>query len=135
MERSSLWQDVESLSAQITLPWLLGGDFNTTMSFGERMTGGELVDAETNELVNIASICKLQDMRYSRQLYTWCNNQEGLERRYCKLDMPLINEKWLDLLPRVATSFIHHAISDHAYALVQFGEYKKPHHSFKYCEM
>lgn len=30
---------------------------------------------------------------------------------------------------------ISHGISDHAYALVQFGEYKKPKLSFKLCEM
>lgn len=82
------------------------------------MTGGELVAAKTDEVVNIASTCNLQDMKYSWQLYTWCNNQEGVERRYCKLDRTLIYEKWLDLLPQVATSFIHYAISDHAYALV-----------------
>lgn len=58
-DRVSLWQEIEAPSAQINIPWLIGGDFNTTMMYGERMTGGELVDADTDKLVNIASSCCL----------------------------------------------------------------------------
>lgn len=41
--RTSLWQDLQLLSRQISTPWLIGGDFNTTLAYGEKMTGGEVV--------------------------------------------------------------------------------------------
>lgn len=63
--RVSLWQDIENLSAQVYLPWVIGGDFNTTMFYGERMTGGEVVTGETDELMHISASCQLQDLNYT----------------------------------------------------------------------
>lgn len=53
------------------MAWLLAGDFNTTLRFGERMKDGTLVSGDTEELETLLESCHLMDMRFTGEFYTW----------------------------------------------------------------
>lgn len=111
-ERDNLWPALAQKAPMIQEPWLLAGDFNVTWNYGEMIKGGEIVPNDNNKMADFAGEAELSDMKFSGQLLTWCNNREGGERIYCKLDMTMVNENWLQKFPHVETIFESEVTSD-----------------------
>lgn len=133
--RQSMWNDIIRLSNSINLPWLVAGGFNTMLVYGEKLVDGESVSFDNSELLQYTSLCTLQDMKFTGVFHTWCNNKEGDQRIYYKLDRFLVNDMWLQAFASIETLFERNAISDHACAIISIAPALRPKRSFKFCEM
>lgn len=134
-ERVQLWSDLKALAGNGQIPWIFAGDFNTTLKHDERLRGGVMDPANTRELQDFTSECELQDMRFTEEYFTWCNQQDLHDRIYCKLDRSLVNASWIQNFPLADTFFGLDNISDHTYGLIMMGVQKsgvpKP---FRFCD-
>lgn len=64
-ERAPLWDDLKVISASVNLPWLLMGDFNTTLLYDERIKGGVINDSDTSELSSFVQEADVMDLRFT----------------------------------------------------------------------
>lgn len=50
--RSQLWNDLSQVASSVMLPWILCGDFHSTLCVEERWKAGTFVDHDIDELQN-----------------------------------------------------------------------------------
>lgn len=55
-----MWADLVRLSKNVDLPWLVAGDFNTMLVYGEKLCDGEPASFDNSELLQCTSQCKLE---------------------------------------------------------------------------
>lgn len=90
-KRESLWADLASSAASFGgSPWLVIGDFNAIRRRNERLGGSTEWQSWMDDLDNYIVQSDLDDLRFSGQLYTWCNRREG-DTIVRKLDRALVN--------------------------------------------
>ncbi|KAL2904907.1 LINE-1 retrotransposable element ORF2 protein [Bienertia sinuspersici] len=120
-ERKGLWDDLRGYKRKYEGPWLLMGDINCVLDYGERLGSME---------------CGLSDIAYTGGYYTWSNKQEAEERVYSKLDRVMANDQSVNLFSTAQVVFLPAGISDHSPGVLMgnnaVGKGKKP---FKYFNM
>ena len=83
-----------------------------------------------------AEACKLEDLKYTGNLFTWSNKQQGEDRVYAKLDRVLVNSLWQGKFDNSEEVFLPEGTFDHCPIVVSFykleGHRKRP---FKYYKM
>ncbi|KAK7243833.1 hypothetical protein RIF29_38645 [Crotalaria pallida] len=80
--RKELWDDLRGIHVSVNTPWLILGDFNCCLDPSEKL-GGNQVDWEAMEDFRACvQDCRLQDMRFCGNLFTWCNRQLDGNRIY-----------------------------------------------------
>lgn len=135
-QREELWDALETMGASITSPWILLGDWNTVLNQEERINDAGPVGSDTRELQRIMSTLSLTNILYNGSYYTWCNNQEGEDRIYSKLDRAVGNSEWISSFPQSWANFISTGSSDHSPCLIKVNdvvwEGQKP---FRFCGM
>ncbi|KAF8118516.1 hypothetical protein N665_0004s0001 [Sinapis alba] len=109
VERRSLWEDIRGTRAAYThlsLPWILLGDYNVTLSFEEHSQSRDyMVDqAGMRDFQDLVVGCTLIDLTFVGSVYTWWNKR-GLDPVGKKLDLALINGKWLQSFPSSYAKF------------------------------
>lgn len=135
-EREELWAAMSQFSANVTLPWLIIGDFNTILHPDERVRIGDSGSTDTRELQNVVSALEVEDLSYSGIFLTWCNKREGNQRIYSKIDRALINSAWCDTFPHSHAVSLAPGMSDHSPCLVLICEdYWAGPRPFKFCNM
>lgn len=132
--RTALWTDLRRIGDTVSLPWLLLGDFNTTLFLDERIRGGVTVPADVGELSSFTEDMELMDMKATGQIFTWCNNQQNEDRMYCKLDRVLINRTCFNRFPLAEAIFLERSASDHSPSIVRFHDaVVRGRHIFRFC--
>lgn len=79
-DRVPLWRDLINLSQGISEPWVMLGDFNTTLFSDERIRDGVIIPSDLSELESLVCNLDLADLRYNGVKLTWCNQRQN-ERR------------------------------------------------------
>ncbi|XP_062094258.1 uncharacterized protein LOC133800317 [Humulus lupulus] len=132
--RERLWEDLENMAHGISGPWIVMGDFNDVLSPEDRFpyhgNGSELASFQ-----HCAESCRLLDMKFSGNFFTWNNKQAGKDRVYAKLDRVLANENWIGKFPTTEVVFFPEGDMDHSPFMVNFGslpENKKPFRFFNF---
>ncbi|XP_062080589.1 uncharacterized protein LOC133785357 [Humulus lupulus] len=134
--RRWLWKDLQDLN--IKGPWIVMGDFNDILAKEERICNRVRYKTSTDFMDCVAN-CKLEDVKYSGNFYTWCNKQHGEDRIYSKIDRVLANQAWQSLFPEAETVFVNDGLFDHTpavltvYAKVPCG--RKPEYGNKVAEI
>lgn len=127
-DRLVLWNKLVSLKPTVAGPWLVLGDFNNVLHFGER-TGAQLVSTnETMPFKTCLEDCELEDMRSKGRFFTWNNGTV-----YSKIDRALVNGDWMALFPAVEACFSQERLSDHTpivIDLIQRASLSKPQFRF-----
>lgn len=114
--RERLWKDLEEVNTQE--PWILLGDWNTTLFYNEKLIKEGQFDGGNNDFRECVDKLGVADLPYSGQLYTWCNNQQSESRMYCKLDRVMGNGAWFLQMEGCQTRFLDCGISDHSPMIV-----------------
>ena len=123
VERRSLWEDLRGTHAayqHLDMPWIVIGDFNTTVSLNEHSRGGSSRASQLGmrQFQNMVGDCNLVDMASSGALFNWWNKRD--EDPICKkLDRALINAAWFRDFLVSSSRFEARGISDHAMCVVQ----------------
>lgn len=135
-ERTSLWNDIRTISTGVSFPWLLIGDMNTTLSADERMRNDVIVPCDTSELQNLTLDLHIQDLRYTGHRLTWNNKQSGDSRLFCKLDRALVNDMWFLAFENSTANFHAPGPSDHSPCVVNWNlNISREKSIFRFCTM
>lgn len=135
-DRVSLWDDIKLLGANIDMPWLVYGDFNTSLHQNERIRNGIVVPSNTNELQSLTMDAGLMDLRFTGHFLTWSDNHDANCRMYCKLDRALVNSSWLSHFDHSQAVFLPPGVSDHSPCVVKLGVAPYTNkHIFRFCNM
>ncbi|KAK1310887.1 hypothetical protein QJS10_CPA08g00722 [Acorus calamus] len=111
-DRQILWADLLRKAPHISIPWLVGGDFNEVRYTNEKLGGRAL---QTNRLMNFNSCigqCNLFDLHATGNTLSWNNRQDN--RIACRLDRLMANSEWFNLFPEAYTQYLPGSLSDHA---------------------
>ncbi|XP_022868499.1 uncharacterized protein LOC111388067 [Olea europaea var. sylvestris] len=102
VSRRPLWNNIMDLHANVSLPWMILGDFNNVLKFDKNSNGAEVTPYEIKDFANCCLRVGLTDVRSIGCLYTWIDNST-----WSKIDKVMVNDIWVqngayvfpDLLP------------------------------------
>lgn len=140
VERRSLWEDLRGTLAayqHLDLPWIVMGDFSTTLSSSEHSRGGGARSSQLGmrNFQEVVGDCSLTDMASTGALFTWWNKraEDPIGK---KLDRLMIIAAWFRDFPQSTSRFEAGGISDHARCVVHlsvaYTETQKPFRFFNY---
>ncbi|XP_074314350.1 uncharacterized protein LOC141649563 [Silene latifolia] len=131
LDRRGLWSHLQSISSQVSVPWLCFGDFNVVLNIDERLGSSHVQVADIDEFSQCIDNCSLVDHPATGCHFTW-NNKQGDGLRWAKLDRILVSPQWFASFRSTAT-FLNAGVSDHSPCLVQFDGMASPcRPKFKY---
>lgn len=120
LARNSLWQALSKLSIG-SLPWLIVGDFNCTLSPQDKRGGVQFSDSNsTREFQSFLFSQGLIDLGFSGSKFTWCNNRPFADRVWVRLDRAFSNHEFVNCFPNFSVFHLTRTGSDHAPLLLQF---------------
>lgn len=112
--RTSLFSDLTSFGSGVTVPWIIGGDFNCICHMAKKI-GGQPYNLDAMMDFNaFTTATGLFDAGYIGSPYTWTNNRVGLANIRARLDRVLFNHSWQALYPSVQVTHLNRGPSDHA---------------------
>ena len=104
---------LDTLNRQFHLPCLCFGDFNEILSVEEKLRGAPRSQQQMEAFRNIINKCGFKDMGYSGFDFTWCNQQEGDNRVYLRLDRVLATPRWTEHFPNVRVQHLKDTTFNH----------------------
>lgn len=116
--RRDLWVDLLNLSTNSSLPWIVGGDFNCVLATTKVVGRGRFDFPSADDFNDFIQFTGLDELQYHGNLFSWCNNQQGIDRIYKRLDRPLGNTEWLEKVSYFVT-YLDRVYSDHAPMLIE----------------
>lgn len=107
--RKIVWrQDLSYINSSFTGPWIVGGDFHVVLEAIERRGWSNSLDFS-----QCIVECDLHDLGYSGNDFTFCNNRQGADRCWSRIDRVLANDEWLECFPSSMVLHLAAANSDH----------------------
>lgn len=112
-QRSSSWKLLETLNAQLDLPWVVFGDFNEITHIDEKCGWTERDANQMESFRNALDNCELRDLGFIGQRFTWCNGRIGDQRTLVRLDCMVANNRWIELFQQDKVYHMSMSSSDH----------------------
>lgn len=108
-DRRQLWADIQATRQayqHLSMPWILIGDYNTTLSCNEHSRVQNYLGDQSGMLhfQELVSDCALTDLTYIGSLFTWWNKRVA-DPIGKNLDRALVNGDWLRVYPQVLCFF------------------------------
>ncbi|XP_016481148.2 uncharacterized protein LOC107802208 [Nicotiana tabacum] len=94
-QRKALWADIHNLTANITTPWIIGGDFNAVLYSQDRLMGNPITYAETQDFASCIQTLQLNQLLWKGDYYTWSNKQDRTDRIRSRIDRMFGNFEWM----------------------------------------
>nr|XP_016457134.1 PREDICTED: uncharacterized protein LOC107781021 [Nicotiana tabacum] len=120
IERIELWDSLYNLASDMTLPWLVGGDFNVIWDEEEKFGGLPVSLNEINDFRHCINTCNLTDLGFKGSVYTWWNGRGEDDCIFKRLDRCLGNldlqQKW----PNIEVTHLSKTGSDHSPMILKF---------------
>lgn len=107
------WQLLDFLKNQYSMPWVMFGDFNEITHSNEKMRWLDRDLKQMEDFRGCLTRCKLYDLGFIGQKFTWCNGREGEQRTKIRLDRMVANEEWMRIFPEARVRHVAMPISDH----------------------
>lgn len=111
--RPAIWEKLSRI--QHSFPWALIGDFNCTLSEGERNSAGDV----SRSFGTWVQKSGLIDAGFVSPIFTWNHGRAVETRRSARLDRLLTDDGWQSLFPETTLTHLTHTHSDHCPALLQ----------------
>ncbi|KAG5610650.1 hypothetical protein H5410_021931 [Solanum commersonii] len=116
--RMDLWGDILSLSNGISMPWILGGDFNAVLNGVEKIGGIPVVAADVEDFNNCVEACDVLQIQYKGSPFTWWNGRAGDDCIFERLDRVFSNSEFQGLYSHLEVEHLTRDGSDHAALLL-----------------
>ncbi|XP_060178061.1 uncharacterized protein LOC132607994 [Lycium barbarum] len=133
IERRELWESLYHLGSDLTLPWLVGGDFNVIIDEEEKYGGLPVTLNEVEDFRHYIQSYNLSDLGYKGSIFTWWNGRGEDNCVFKRLDRCLGNFELQQLFPGLEITHLIKFGSDHSPLLLeckqQVQQFKK---SFKF---
>ena len=107
------WNFLDALNRQFKLPWLCFRDFNVILSSKEKLGGVPRSQNQMESFRGVVNRCGFKDMDYCKADFTWCNQQEGVDRVYLRLDHAFATLDWLEHFCNLIVHHLMNTTSDH----------------------
>ena len=104
---------LNTLNGQYKLSWLCLCDFNEILKREEKLGGPPRPHQQIEAFRNIVHKCGFKDMGYNGLDYTCCNEQEGENRVYLRLDKAFATMDQLDDFQNIKVQHLVDTKSDH----------------------
>lgn len=75
-QRYNSWELHKRLQGTLSLPWLVGGDFNEILFNSEKRGGPDNSASVMLDFQETLSTCRLRDLGWTGNKYTWSNRRE-----------------------------------------------------------
>ncbi|KAI0524767.1 hypothetical protein KFK09_004152 [Dendrobium nobile] len=111
--RKNLWDQLVNFHSIYTLPWLVGGDFNTIVNPSERVGGLHPNFRSMEDFNDMIMNCNLIDIGFSGNNFTW--NRGNL---WQWLDRVLFNNDWVNVFNATKVVHLSRTLSDHSPLLI-----------------
>lgn len=118
IQRTTLWNQLRNLQADVTEPWVCLADFNEAIYTDEKKASG-VINLHATGLKEFCLDMDLLDVTSVGSFYTSTNNQQGNDRVLCKLDRVMANKPWLATFESTFVDYMELHASDHVVALLQ----------------
>ncbi|KAH0679259.1 hypothetical protein KY284_020344 [Solanum tuberosum] len=112
--RLELWEELENLAQEVSLSWLVGGDFNVIRNAEEKEGGLHFTQLEAVDFNQCLNNCALSELKFSGSKYTWWNGRIEGACIFKRLDRVLCNQEFLNILPSSEVLHLVRQGSDHA---------------------
>ncbi|XP_049359160.1 uncharacterized protein LOC125823817 [Solanum verrucosum] len=119
LDRLELWDELENISINSDISWIVGGDFNVVLDASEKLGGLPVTNIETVDFAHCVNVCALNEIKYTGSSYTWWNGRIEDECIFKRLDRVFGNLVFLQQFP---VSEVQHLVReglDHAPLLLQ----------------
>ncbi|KAI9113388.1 hypothetical protein K1719_015913 [Acacia pycnantha] len=106
--RLALQDNLSRLAPLVQGPWLLGGDFNSTLLFCERRSSATFRSSVDREFIRWVEQQDMRDVGFAGPEFTWKRGSSE-----ARLDRMLANEQWTNLFPNASVAHLPFFKSDH----------------------
>lgn len=124
-QRIDLWNDIYGICNSMSLPWLVGGDFNVIIDAEEKIEGLPVYPQEYKDFVFCKNSCGLLDIKFKGSPFTWWNGRAEAECIFKRLDRLLIIQQFFDFPGKAELEHLARTGSDHAPLLLTCGGLEK----------
>ncbi|MQL87437.1 hypothetical protein Taro_019969 [Colocasia esculenta] len=133
--RRELFQALLDQGDSLSLPWLVGGDFNCVTNGSEKKGGALARPTAMLDFNSFISAAGLLDAGFVGQPFTWSNNRVGHASVKARLDRILVNSLWNTSFPGLCVKHLPRGPSDHAPLLLNFVPYNSKASRFIFQKM
>ncbi|XP_059284804.1 uncharacterized protein LOC132038098 [Lycium ferocissimum] len=114
VERVNLWDCLCNLSATMSMPWLIGGDFNVILNEEEKIGGLPVFPQEYEDFACCVNSCELSEVNFKGSPFTWWNGRTNGECIFKRLDRMLVNDLFQSWFGQIEVDHLSRTGSDHA---------------------
>ncbi|XP_075088341.1 uncharacterized protein LOC142170347 [Nicotiana tabacum] len=107
--RHDLWATLNELEEQMTMPWLLMGDFNAIRDMDDRANGTVVQENEIKDFREFMEDCRMTELPTVGRCYTWTNSHV-----HSRIDRVIVNAQWIMVMPPMEVQVMDPHFSDHS---------------------
>ncbi|XP_057249396.1 uncharacterized protein LOC130590838 [Beta vulgaris subsp. vulgaris] len=119
------WTLIRHLCEETGLPIIFGGDFNEILSYDEKEGGANTERREITHFREVMDSCRLRDLGYEGQWWTWERGRSSNTRVRERLDRFVATSDWLELFPQATVTHLLRYKSDHCPIVVRLSPRRK----------
>ncbi|KAG5585342.1 hypothetical protein H5410_045776 [Solanum commersonii] len=121
VKRLCLWDDLYSIGHNLSLPWMVGRDFNVIMEEDEKIGGLHVYPQEYEDFALCINSCEFVDIHFIGSPFTWWNGRDDGDCMFKKLDRVVTNQALQDFFGQLELQHLMRTRSDHAPILLTCG--------------
>ncbi|XP_019241851.1 PREDICTED: uncharacterized protein LOC109221873 [Nicotiana attenuata] len=114
IERIELWDSLYYMANDMTVPWLVGGDFNVIWDEEEKFGGLPVHINEVDDFRHCINTCNLSDLGFKGSIFTWWNGRAEEDCIFKRLDRCLANSEFQQTFPGLEVQHLPKIGSDHS---------------------
>ncbi|XP_016437040.2 uncharacterized protein LOC107763116 [Nicotiana tabacum] len=119
IERIELWDSFYAMTSDMTVPWLVGGDFNVIWDEEEKFGGLPVSLIEVDDFRHCINTCNLTDLGFKGSIFTWWNGRSEEDRIFKRLDRCFGNHELQQTFPGLEVTHLSKIGSDHCPMLLK----------------
>jgi len=131
VDRRGLWDELAGIMSWWSLPWCIGGDFNTTRFPSERSGVGSV--SAMRDFCDFISDQGLMDFPLAGGSYTWSISDDPPV--WSRIDRFLVSPDWEDRFPEASQKRLPRLFSDHFPILLECAHSSARSRPFKFENM
>ncbi|XP_060211803.1 uncharacterized protein LOC132639368 [Lycium barbarum] len=113
-KRVNLWDCLCNLLATMSMPWLIGGDFNVILNEEEKIGGLPIFPQENEDFASCVNSGELSEVNFKGSPFTWWNGRTIGECIFKRLDRMLFNDLFQSWFGQIEVDHLSRTGSDHA---------------------
>ncbi|XP_075109001.1 uncharacterized protein LOC142180813 [Nicotiana tabacum] len=118
-ERIELWDTLYAMASDMTIPWLVGGDFNVIWDEEEKYGGLSVSLIEVDDFRHCINTCNLTDLGIKGSIFTWWNERSEEDCIFKRLDRCIGNNELQQTFPGLEITHLSKIGSDHCPMLLK----------------